>query len=130
MGASMNAQKLAIKVAGLALIALLIDVPWLYLNQGWSSELIRGIQGSAISVRVLPALVVYVAIGYLISTATSIGGAAALGVATYAVYDFTNYATLKNYDPRFAVVDTLWGGLLFGFTYAASQRIRAFGFRG
>ena len=125
MGASMNAR--LARVGIIAVIALVIDVPWLYLNQGWSSELIRGIQGSAISIRVLPALVVYAAIGYLISTASSIGGAAALGVATYAIYDFTNYATLKNYDPLFAVVDTMWGGLLFGLTYAASKRIRAFG---
>ncbi len=36
-----------------------------------------------------------------------------MGAATYAVYDFTNLATLKNYDFSFAVVDTLWGGVLF-----------------
>jgi len=124
MGASVNAR--LARVGILAAIALLIDIPWLYLNKGWSSDLIRGIQGSAVSLRVLPALVVYVAIGYLISTASSIGGAAAIGVATYAVYDFTNYATLKKYDPFFVVVDTLWGGLLFGLTYAAAQRIRPF----
>jgi uncharacterized membrane protein len=114
-------------VMGLAVLTLLIDIPWLYTNLGWSSDLIRGIQGSEISLRVWPALVVYVAIGYLISTATSVTGAMALGVATYAVYDFTNYATLAKYDPLFAVVDTLWGGVLFGLVFSAAKRIRAFG---
>ena len=129
----MNAQalkKLATKVAILAAIALLIDVPWLYFNSGWSSELIRGIQGSPLSIRILPALLVYVAIGYLVSTATSIGNAAAIGVATYAVYDFTNYATLARYDPLFAVVDSLWGGALFALTYFASEKTRAFALLG
>jgi uncharacterized membrane protein len=123
----MNAALQKIKtVTGLAVLTVLIDIPWLYANQSWSSEVIRGIQGSAMSIRMWPALIVYVAIGYLISTAKSVDGAVALGVATYAVYDFTNYATLTNYQLPFAVVDALWGGALFGLVFTAWQRIRAF----
>ena len=113
------------KTLTLAAVALVIDMPWLYLTQGWSSKLIRGIQGTPISLRILPALVVYLAIGYLISIAKTPGRAAAIGMATYAVYDFTNYATLTNYDPYFAVVDTLWGGALFSLTLLAAKQIGA-----
>jgi len=112
------------RIGILAVLALLIDIPWLYVNQKWSSELIRGIQGSALSLRIWPALLVYVAIGYLISTATSVGGAVAIGVATYAIYEFTNYSTLTKYDPVFAVADTIWGGVLFGLVFSLWQRIR------
>ena len=113
------------KTLSVAAVALVIDMPWLYLNQNWSSKLIRGIQGSPISLRVLPAIIVYLAIGYLISIAKTPGRAAAIGVAAYAIYDFTNYATLTNYDPSFAVVDTLWGGALFALTFVASKQIGA-----
>lgn len=36
------------------------------------------------------------------------------GFLTYGIYDSTNYATLKNWDPKIAIADSLWGGILFG----------------
>jgi uncharacterized membrane protein len=44
-----------------------------------------------------------------------------LGLCVYAVYDFTNLATLVNYDWRFAVADSLWGGVLFMIVYYVLQ---------
>jgi uncharacterized membrane protein len=35
------------------------------------------------------------------------------GFSTYAVYDLTNHAIFEKYDWRFAIADTLWGGILF-----------------
>ena len=37
---------------------------------------------------------------------------AALGFLTYATYDFTNWATLKDWPPMIVVVDVLWGTFL------------------
>jgi uncharacterized membrane protein len=37
---------------------------------------------------------------------------AALGFLTYATYDFTNWATLKNWSPTVVFVDILWGTFL------------------
>lgn len=113
----------------LALIALTIDVPWLMLTQASSSKLIQGIQGSPVSLRFAPAAAVYLAIGILISRARSIEDAILIGAATYAVYDFTNYATLKNYDLTFALTDIVWGGVLFGLTALVAKKIGAFRFR-
>ena len=39
-----------------------------------------------------------------------------LGLVIYAVYETTNYATLKKWSPYLVVIDTLWGGILFGTT--------------
>ena len=114
----------------LGLIAIAIDVPWLLYNQTTSSKLIQGIQGSTLSVRMAPAAAVYMAIGILLTRARSPVDAALIGAATYAVYDFTNYATLKAYDLNFALKDIIWGGILFGLTAFIGEKIGAFRFRG
>jgi uncharacterized membrane protein len=46
-----------------------------------------------------------------------------VGAATYAVYDFTNLATLKNYDVKFAFADSLWGGILFYIGHTVLEKI-------
>jgi len=95
-----------------AVLLMLIDLPWLYINQSWASKMIRGIQGSAMKVRFLPAILVYVFMAYILLIPKSYGEAFLMGAAVYGVYDATNYATLDKYCPVFAVADTLWGGVL------------------
>lgn len=62
--------------------------------------------------------VVYLALGagialFPAARATSLASAAVygalFGLVTYAVYDFTNLATLRHYPLQLAIVDTLWG---------------------
>ena len=36
-----------------------------------------------------------------------------LGFCVYGIYEFTNIAIFKNYKWIAAIVDTLWGGILF-----------------
>lgn len=57
--------------------------------------------------------VVYFAMAFLLLQTKTPQQAFYYGLATYAVYDFTNLATLKQYDPKFAVADSIWGGILF-----------------
>ncbi|SIN77644.1 DUF2177 family protein [Vannielia litorea] len=47
-------------------------------------------------------------------TAALIGGAL-LGLLAYGTYEFTNYATLRDWTLHQVAVDTLWGGVLTGF---------------
>ncbi|WP_380057584.1 DUF2177 family protein [Falsihalocynthiibacter sp. SS001] len=42
-------------------------------------------------------------------------GGALLGLLAYGTYEFTNYATLKDWSYEQVFVDTLWGGALTGF---------------
>ena len=37
-------------------------------------------------------------------------------ICIYAVFDLTNYSIFTDYDIRFAIADTLWGGVLFVLT--------------
>ena len=53
----------------------------------------------------------------IISKVKSIEEAFLIGFLTYAVYDSTNYATLTHWSLPIAVMDSLWGGVLFASTY-------------
>ena len=43
----------------------------------------------------------------------TIASAFLLGMATYGIYDFTNVATIASFDVKTAVIDMIWGGILF-----------------
>jgi uncharacterized membrane protein len=48
---------------------------------------------------------------------------AGFGVITYGVYDLTNYATLRHYSLKLALVDIIWGAVVCG---AVATAMRAF----
>lgn len=109
-----------------ALIIAAIDLPYLMLISGQFRPMIATIQGSALQFRLWAAIPVYLALGYLLTVAIQIPGsswkqAALIGSATYAVYDFTNLATLTRYPLQFALQDTLWGGILMSVSFKVSQ---------
>ena len=43
-------------------------------------------------------------------------GGILLGVMAYGTYEFTNYATLRDWTMEQVVLDTIWGGVLTGFS--------------
>ncbi|MBU2994478.1 DUF2177 family protein [Octadecabacter sp. 1_MG-2023] len=47
-------------------------------------------------------------------TAAFFGGIA-LGLLAYGTYEFTNYATLRDWSFQQVALDTIWGGILTGF---------------
>jgi uncharacterized membrane protein len=104
-------------------IALLVfvDMFWLSTVGQLAVKMTEKIQGSPVIFRYGAAIIVYLAMGYLLSRAETAGEAFAIGATTYAVYDFTSYALLKDYDWRIAVADTLWGGVLFGLVFLAMK---------
>ena len=98
----------------LALLFVVCDLPWLYMVSGWSQSMVKKIQGGyPMTLRWEGAPPVYLALAYLLLQARSNTQAFLIGLSTYAVYDFTNYATLRNYDLKFGIADTIWGGVLF-----------------
>lgn len=36
-----------------------------------------------------------------------------IGLCTYGIYNFTNFAVFERYTWKVAILDTLWGGILF-----------------
>ncbi len=96
-----------------AAILLLVDLFWLATGGIFARQMTQRIQGHPIEFRYLSAVVVYLVMAYMLLQVTSYKQAFMYGVSIYAVYDFTNYALLTNYDLKFAIADTLWGGILF-----------------
>lgn len=55
-------------------------------------------------------------------------GGVALGLFAYGTYEFTNYATLRDWSAQQVAIDTLWGGALTGISAWAGVLIaRSFG---
>ena len=105
-----------------SILLLIIDSPWLYVNQKWAGSMIQKIQGSPISIRIFPSILVYVFMAYLLTIPKSYGEAFLMGAAVYGVYDATNYATIKNYSPTFAIADTTWGGILMSTAWWVKEK--------
>ena len=101
-------------------LLILLDIPWLWAtSQGpmGSLAMFEKIQGVPVRFLLWPAVIVYIALAYLLLQQVSVQGAFLNGAAVYAVYDFTNLAILKDYKVQFAVMDTLWGGTLFALAH-------------
>jgi len=96
---------------------ILVDLIWLTTCSAFVFKMIRKIQGSDLHMRLLPGLVVYIALAYLSKFPKSSLEAFLMGSAVYGIYDFTNYSTFKDYDIRFAAADTTWGGILMAAVY-------------
>jgi uncharacterized membrane protein len=107
------------------LTLFVIDLFWLSTGGQYSVAMHNIIQQSPVAFRYIAIVPVYAAMAWLLLQAKSIQQAGLTGLSTYAIYDFTNYALLKNYDIGFAVADTLWGGFLFATAYTILERISA-----
>ena len=108
-----------------AIIALSI-LDFIYLKSTGTifSNLIYKIQKNKINLRMYPALCVYILIFIMwyvfiykqkdnFTFKENLLRAFILGFTTYGIYDFTNYATLKDWNMNIVIMDTLWGGILY-----------------
>jgi len=107
---------LSIKALLAPFLIILIDIPWLWSTSSGSLAMFEKIQGP-VRFSLWPAIVVYIALAYLLLQQTSVKGAFINGAAVYAVYDFTNLSLFKNYTLQFAITDTIWGGTLFAIAH-------------
>ena len=98
-----------------AAIIILIDLFWIATGGIYARSIAEKIQGRIIEIRYLPALITYLFLAYMLLETKSYKQAFIYGVCIYGVYDFTTLALLSDYDWKFAIADTLWGGLLFVF---------------
>jgi uncharacterized membrane protein len=110
-------------LAKAALALFIVDLFWLATGGIYGRRLIELVQGKPIEVRFVSAIFVYFFLAYMLLQTNSSFQAFMYGVCIYGVYDFTNHAVFDQYDWKFAIADTLWGGVLF---VGARQLIKAF----
>jgi uncharacterized membrane protein len=111
----------AMTLLPIAALFVLVDFPWLWATGDWSSQMFKKVQGGRpLEVRWAAAPPVYLFLAVLLQMTRSLENAVVMGLCVYGVYEFTNLTALTNYDPQFAVADTLWGGALFGIVRTLS----------
>ena len=117
--------EILINLIPIALLIILCDLPWLYASSSTVQPMFKKIQGGMpMEVKWAAAVPVYFALAYLVQVADSTPQAGLIGLSTYAVYDFTNLSTLRDYTVEFAVADSLWGGILFMIVRELGLRLR------
>lgn len=110
-------------------IVLALDMIWLTMQKKQYNNMVQAVQGSPLSVRMTGAIPAYVFmfLGLLwiifpliASDKTTdnkftlcIKYAAAFGLVTYGIFNATNFAIFKDYPTSIAILDTLWGTVVF-----------------
>ncbi|MHA2083103.1 MAG: DUF2177 family protein [Candidatus Thorarchaeota archaeon] len=112
----------------LGIIILLLDAVYLSTFGGRFAEMIKDIQGSNIKLRYGSAIACYILIIYMlnhfiIKPKRGIKDAFILGACAYGIYDTVNYATFKKYKLHLAIMDTIWGGILFALTTLIARKL-------
>lgn len=95
------------------LVLFLVDLIWLSMGGPYALRIAENIQGGPVTLQYGYAFVVYLFLAYLLLQTHSYVDAFWFGLCIYGVYDFTTLAIFRKYDVRFAVADTVWGGVLF-----------------
>jgi uncharacterized membrane protein len=104
-----------------SLILLALDAIFIYLISSTFTSQIFDVQRSPLQVNILGAILCY---GFLIfglnyfilQKRRSIFEAFLLGIVIYGVYETTSLALLRKWRLSTVIIDTLWGGILFGLT--------------
>jgi len=104
-----------------AIVFIILDSIYLNLMTGYFNKQIQSVQNSPIKINFVATIICYVFLitglnYFIIGPNKSVSDAFLLGLVIYGVYETTNLALLKNWSTLTAVVDTLWGGVLFALT--------------
>jgi uncharacterized membrane protein len=104
----------------LIIVPLILDFIFLSLISNRISIIISKIQGSKMKVNMFYATIVYVFICtqlyFIYVNHVSLQNAFMIGASTYGIYEFTNMTLLKDWDYKMAILDTLWGGILYSLS--------------
>ena len=97
---------------------LVLDFLFLSFNSKAFGEEIAAVQRVALQLQPIGIVACYIFIifglyYFILQEHRSPLDAFLLGMVVNGVYESTNYATFKKWNPALAVMDTLWGGILF-----------------
>lgn len=114
-------SSMVITIFTILFVMLALDSVYLYLTKSMYGQLVAKIQRTALELKWAGAIIVYalLVIGlyvFIIEPGKPLWQAALLGLVIYGVFDFTNYAMFKKYDLSIALMDMMWGSILFTST--------------
>ena len=104
-----------------SIILISLDFVYLSLVSNHFDDLLKGIQGSKLSMKYHAGFFAYVFLVFglyyfIIREERSIIDAMLLGWVIYAVYEFTNMAIIDSWTWKTVAIDGIWGGIVFGLT--------------
>jgi uncharacterized membrane protein len=98
-----------------SIVFVTLDLLWIQYFSKIIGPMIEKIQGSPIEMNYIGAILAYltmlIAYAYLAydGDKPNYFKAIILGLAIYGTYEFTNYTTFKDWDPRVLAIDISWG---------------------
>jgi uncharacterized membrane protein len=112
-----------------ALLLISIDSVYLYSIKNIFTKQISTIQGSPLQLNMYGAVACYVFLVFglnyfILNQGKSVIDAFILGIVIYGVYETTNLALFKKWSINVALLDTLWGGILFALTTYIIKNIK------
>ena len=112
--------RLMLKLMLTAIIILSID-GYFFTRLPLFPKAVKNIQKSPMELRWYSVIIVYIfsiasLFYFVILPNKSVAEGAFLGMITYGIFDFSNHAIFKNYGLTLAVIDVLWGTVLFAIT--------------
>jgi uncharacterized membrane protein len=114
-----------------SVLLLIIDSIFVTLVSGKYANMVKSIQGTNMNINIIGAILSYTTLifaynwfilpdviknnknGDLSQHKNIIINAFILGIVLYGVYDFTNMAIFNKWNLPLALIDVLWGGILF-----------------
>jgi uncharacterized membrane protein len=107
----------------ITILILVIDCFYLYGIRNIFSKQIMDVQNSPLKMDLLAAVLCYVLIVFglyyfIIREKKSIFEAFMLGVVIYGIYELTTKAIITNWRWQTVILDSVWGGILFGIVIA------------
>lgn len=119
----MNSYNLGLVKALVSLMVL--DYLYLTSSSGIFKKIIEDVQKSKFKIKVYPTIVVYILIFFMwmkfiysvkkrYSLKENIKRGFLLGFFTYGIFEFTNYAIFSKWTLQGVILDTVWGGVLYG----------------
>lgn len=105
------------------IVYILIDLIWLIGGKKLHNSQIKLVQKSDLTLRPLGAIMFYLVapLGYFVfvkqiakNKQEAFKYGALMGFLMYSTFDFTNLAVFKDYTLKYALMDTLWGTIVYG----------------
>jgi len=112
-----------------AFLIVIIDTIYLNAMKDSFGSMVTSIQRVVMKVKLLPAILCYLLIifglnYFILNKRQGILEAFLLGFVIYGIFDMTNMALFKKYKWNLAIIDSLWGGVLFALTTAIVNALR------
>lgn len=105
----------------IGIIILFLDFLYIQIIYKKFNNLIVSVQKSDIKLNITGAilcysLIIFMLYYFIMKENKSVLDAFILGFCTYGIYETTNLSLLNNWDYNIALIDTIWGGILYALT--------------